>query len=152
MSRLAIFPGSFDPFTLGHQDIVNRALTLFDTIVIAIGYNDQKHGWIPVQERLSTIRDLYHDNPRVIVDAYNTLTADYAQTFHGYDSVCLLRGVRSVKDYEYELGIADVNRRLTGIETVILFSSPHLASCTSSVVRELANFGHDISEWIPFNS
>ena len=138
---LLLFPGSFDPFTLGHADLVSRALKLFDEVVIAIGVNEQKAGWQPVDERLRVIRQLYINEPRVRVSTYTGLTADYAEA--------ILRGVRSVKDYEYELEMADVNRRLTGIDTVVLFADPALAAISSSVVRELAHFGRDISAFLP---
>ena len=140
----AIFPGSFDPFTLGHADIVERGLRLFDHLVIAVGYNEQKQGWMPVEERLEALKALYKDEPRISIESYTTLTVDFARMV-GADAI--LRGIRSVKDYEYELQIADVNRQLAGIETVILFANPQLASISSSVVRELAYFGHDITPY-----
>ena len=143
---LLLFPGSFDPFTLGHADLVNRALKLFDEVVIAIGVNEQKAGWQPVDERLRVIRQLYINEPRVRVSTYAGLTADYAEAI---GAKAILRGVRSIKDYEYELEMADVNRRLTGIDTVVLFADPALAAISSSVVRELAHFGRDISPFLP---
>lgn len=141
-----LFPGSFDPFTLGHADIVKRALALFDSIIIAVGYNEHKAGWIPVDERVRTISQLYKDEPRISVESYSCLTVDFARE---KGAAAILRGIRSVKDYEYELQIADVNRQLAGIETVLLFADPKLASISSSVVRELAHFGKDISEFLP---
>ena len=145
--KKALFPGSFDPFTRGHADIVQRGLRLFDHITIAIGVNEQKKGWLPVEERLRALRQLYRDEPRIAVEAYNGLTVDYAcQQGIGF----ILRGLRTHKDFEYELGMADVNRQLDGdIETVVLFSESDLANISSSVVRELANFGHDIRQWLP---
>ena len=141
-----LFPGSFDPFTIGHADLVKRALQIFDEIVIAIGVNEQKPGWIPVEERMRTIRDLYKDEPRVRVEKYSGLTADFA---HSIGASAILRGVRSIKDFEYEQQIADVNRQLTGIDTLLLFASPSLAAVSSTVVRELAHFGHDITPFLP---
>lgn len=141
-----LFPGSFDPFTLGHEDIVKRALGLFDEVVVAVGYNEQKRGWMPVEERVATIRKLYADEPRVRVESYSGLTADFAAA-QGITTI--VRGVRTVADYEYEIQMADVNRRLSGIETVLLPASPHLASLSSSLVRELSHFGHDVSEYLP---
>lgn len=141
-----LFPGSFDPFTKGHADIVKRALQLFDEIVIAVGYNEQKTGWMSVEERVKIIRQLYADEPRITVESYTGLTADFAQE-HGVTAI--IRGVRSVSDFEYELQMADVNRQLTGIETVLLPASPQLASISSSIVRELAHFHHDISAFLP---
>ena len=141
-----LFPGSFDPFTLGHADIVERALVFFDKVVIAIGYNENKVGWVPVEERLSTIRKLYADEPRVIVESYTGLTVDFAKE-HGI--TVIIRGVRTTIDFEYEMQLADVNRQLTGIDTIFLPASPQLASLSSTVVRELAHFGHDVSAFLP---
>lgn len=146
MNSRVLFPGSFDPFTLGHADIVERALSLFDEVIVAIGYNEQKPGWQSVDERLQAIRNLYDDEPRVKVMAYSGLTADVVKQT---EATCLLRGVRSVKDYEYELQMADINRQLCGVETVLLFTRPEYASISSSVVRELAHFGRDITPFLP---
>ena len=143
----AIFPGSFDPFTLGHADIVERGLRLFDHITIAVGINEQKSGWIPVEERVRALRELYKDEPRVSVESYNGLTIDFA---HEQGARFILRGLRTHKDYEYELGMADVNRKLDAhIETVVLFTEADLANISSSMVRELAHFGRDIRPWLP---
>ena len=141
-----LFPGSFDPFTLGHDDIVRRALTLFDEVVVAIGYNEQKSGWKPVEERIASIRKLYEDEPRVRVESYTGLTVDFAKE---QGITAIIRGVRTTKDFEYELQMADMNRRLTGIETILLPASPEFASLSSSLVRELARFGRDISVFLP---
>lgn len=144
--KIALFPGSFDPFTKGHADIVERALDLFDEVIVAVGYNEQKAGWQPVDERLSAIKTYYADEARVKVLSYTGLTIDLVKETQ---TTCLLRGVRSVKDYEYELQMADINRQLCGIETVLLFTRPELASISSSVVRELAHFGRDITPFLP---
>ena len=141
-----LFPGSFDPFTLGHDDIVRRALMLFDEVVVAIGYNEQKSGWKPVEERIASIRKLYEDEPRVRVESYTGLTVDFAKE---QGITAIIRGVRTTKDFEYELQMADMNRRLTGIETILLPASPEFASLSSSLVRELARFGRDISTFLP---
>jgi pantetheine-phosphate adenylyltransferase len=141
-----LFPGSFDPFTLGHDDIVRRTLTLFDEVVVAIGYNEQKSGWKPVEERIASIRKLYEDEPRVRVESYTGLTVDFAKE---QGITAIIRGVRTTKDFEYELQMADMNRRLTGIETILLPASPEFASLSSSLVRELARFGRDISTFLP---
>ena len=146
MERPVLFPGSFDPFTLGHDDIVRRALEMFDGIVIAVGYNEQKTGWMPVEERVAAIRKLYADEPRITVERYTGLTVDFARE-HGIGII--IRGVRTVADFEFEMQLADVNRQLTGIETILLPASPQLASLSSSIVRELAHFGHDVSAFLP---
>ena len=146
LRRLALFPGSFDPFTKGHADIVTRALALFDEIVVAVGYNEQKPGWMPVEERVEKIRQIYAYEPRVKVESYTGLTVEFAKA-KGVNAI--VRGVRTVADFEYELQMADVNKQLTGIETVLLPASPQFASLSSSVVRELAHFGQDISAFLP---
>ncbi|MBQ8050440.1 MAG: pantetheine-phosphate adenylyltransferase [Bacteroidaceae bacterium] len=145
--KKAIFPGSFDPFTLGHADIVERGLQLFDHIVIAVGYNEEKRGWIPIAERVRALREFYKDEPRISVEQYNTLTVDFARE---QGTPFILRGVRSHKDYEYELQMAEINRELApDIETVALFTTPELSSLSSSIVRELAHFCRDIRNWLP---
>ena len=146
MSRLCLFPGSFDPFTKGHADIVKRALELFDEVVIAVGCNEQKSGRMPVGERVASIKRLYADEPRVKVGSYSGLTVDFAKES---GATAIVRGVRTTKDFEFEMQMADMNRRLTGIETVLLPASPELASLSSSLVRELEHFGHDVSEFLP---
>lgn len=146
MSRIALFPGSFDPFTRGHQTIVERALPLFDKLVIAIGVNRAKKGWMPVEERLEKLRALYANEPRVEVIAYETLTMDLAAE---YGAKYVLRGVRSMADFEYERTIADANRKIGGLETIFLISDADTAHISSSLVRELAAFGHDVSDLLP---
>ena len=144
--KKVIFPGSFDPFTSGHADLVERGLQLFDEVVVAIGYNERKPGWIPVQERVDAIKAFYANEPRVIVDSYSCLTVDFAKQC---GATAILRGIRTVTDYEYEMQLADVNKQLTGIETLLLFANPQLSAVSSSVVRELAHFGKDIKPFLP---
>ncbi|MDE5999954.1 MAG: pantetheine-phosphate adenylyltransferase [Bacteroidaceae bacterium] len=147
MSKKALFAGSFDPFTKGHQNIVDRALqSVADEVVIAIGINHDKRSTFSCEERLQAIRKLYKENPHVQVEAYEGLTTDYAQSI-GADF--LLRGVRSVKDFEFERDMAEVNKRLTGIETVFLLCDPEYACISSSVVRELMSYNTDITEFLP---
>ena len=117
--RIALFPGTFDPFTVGHQALVRRGLTLVDKIVVAIGVNDAKQSYFPVEKRLEAIRDLYRDEPRVKVMTYNQLTVDFARQV---EADFILRGIRTVNDFEYEKMIADVTRELAGIETLLLFT------------------------------
>ena len=142
----AIFPGTFDPFTKGHADIVERGLCIFDKIVIAIGINEGKTPFQTADERKQAICNLYKENPRIEVCTYSGLTTDFARE---KNISTILRGVRSIKDFEYERDIADVNHRISGIETVLLFSSPELSAISSSVVRELHHFGKDITEFLP---
>ena len=144
--RIALFPGTFDPFTLGHQSLVKRVLTCADAVVIAIGINEKKQTYYTLEQRVEAIRNLYANEPRVKVITYSGLTVDVAQQ---EGASFILRGVRSVIDFEYEKAIADVNRQLTGIETLLLFTEPAYAHISSSVVRELLHFGKDVSAFLP---
>lgn len=146
METKALFPGSFDPFTKGHADIVRRALAVFDKVVIGIGVNENKKTMFTPAERLKMIRDLYRDVPGVDVYVYEGLTVDFAGEVN---ATCILRSLRSVKDYEYELSIADVNKKLSGLDTFLLFTNPRLAYVSSSVVRELIHFGKDVTAFLP---
>lgn len=146
MERIAIFPGSFDPFTKGHESLLRRGLALFDRIIIGVGVNEHKRTELAAEQRIGALRRLFAADGRISVEGYAGLTVDFAARHHaGF----ILRGVRSVKDYEYEAGIADLNRRLAGVETVILFTEPEWAFVSSSVVRELMHFGKDISPYVP---
>ncbi|MDR1500191.1 MAG: pantetheine-phosphate adenylyltransferase [Tannerellaceae bacterium] len=146
MIRTALFPGTFDPFTVGHDSLVKRGLELVDNIVVAIGVNEGKRAYFPLEARIAAVRDLYRNEERVSVEAYEMLTADFA-------AMCgarfILRGIRSVNDFEYEKNIADVNRQLSGIETFILFTEPQHTHISSSIVRELLRYGKDVSSFIP---
>ena len=144
--RIALFPGTFDPFTIGHESLVKRGLTVMDEIVIAIGVNDSKKSFFSVEKRIQIISELYADNPQVSVESYNTLTVDFANKI---GAKYILRGIRSVIDFEYEKSIADMNRTISEIETFVLFTEPSLSHISSSIVRELMQFGHDVSELIP---
>lgn len=146
-ARRAFFPGSFDPFTRGHQSLVDRGLEIFDTVVIAVGISATK----PVTAealaaRLEPIRRLYANEPRVEVISYSGLTVDAARQ-HGCN--VMLRGIRNAIDMEYERSLADVNRRISGMETVFLFTLPELSAVSSSVVRELERYGHDVTPFLP---
>ncbi|WP_024990164.1 pantetheine-phosphate adenylyltransferase [Segatella albensis] len=143
--RIGVFTGTFDPFTIGHQNIVERALPLFDKLVIAVAVSKLKHTQDEISERLNNIQTLYADNKNIKVVAYSDLTVDMAKR-EGANFI--VRGVRSVKDFEYEREQAEINRRLSGIETVLLFSEPALSSISSTLVRELQFFGKDASEFI----
>ena len=144
--RIALFPGSFDPFTVGHADIIARALPLFDEIVIAVGPNIHKQGADAMGQRVRHIEALYRNEPRIRVITYNDLTVDLAER---EKAQFILRGIRSVKDFEYERDIAATNRQLTGVETVFIFSDPRYAHVSSSLVRELKAFGRDTSQLVP---
>ncbi len=144
--RIAIFPGSFDPFTIGHASIVRRGLEMFDKIVIGVGYNTNKRSFLTPEERVAAIEKVYASESRVKVVAYDDLTADLARR---EQARFVLRGIRSVKDFEYERDIAGINHRLSGVETVLLFTEPHYADISSTIVRELLAFGKDVSEFLP---
>lgn len=146
MKKIALFPGTFDPFTIGHQSLVSRGLNLVDEIVIAIGVNDKKLTYFSLEKRIEAIQALYRNDPRVSVRSYNSLTVDFAKEM---DAQFILRGIRTVNDFEYEKSIADVNRKLSGIETFILFTEPEHTHISSSIVRELLRYGKDISLFVP---
>ena len=148
--RTGIFVGSFNPFTVGHDSIVRRALPLFDRLVIGVvGDNVHKPDMPSAEERMQVIRDLYADEKGIEVKPYFGLTMDFAKA---EGAQFIVKGVRSVSDFEYEQWQADINRRLGGIETILLYSEPELASVSSSALRELAHFGVDISEFLPKKS
>ena len=144
--KIAVFPGSFDPFTIGHASIVTRGLPLFDEIVIGVGINESKRSLFSHEERVQAIREHYRNEPKVRVVSYNDLTIDLARR---EGAKFILRGLRSVKDFEYERDIANMNHRLSGIETILLFTEPQFSSISSSVVRELIAFGKDVTEFLP---
>ena len=144
--NIAIFPGTFDPFTIGHKSIVDRALALFDEIIIAIGINEAKRGYFTVDQRKEMINTLYQDNDKVSVASYKILTVDFAQE---RSAKYILRGIRSVNDFEYEKTIADVNRELTGVETIIFFTEPKYTHISSTIVRELIRYKKNVSEFVP---
>jgi len=146
--KRAIFPGTFDPFTIGHYSIVMRGLSFFDEIVIGIGTNQAKKTLFSVEKRLEMIQQAFVNEPRIKVASYNVLTVDFALSVQA-DFV--LRGLRSVGDFEYERTVADANRNLTGIETVILFTESKYSYISSTVTRDLISYGKDISKFLPPN-
>ena len=146
MAKTALFAGSFDPYTVGHHALVERALQMFDKVVVAVGYNSEKGGAATIEERVATIDAVYSGDNRVEVRSYSCLTMDFAREV-GAD--VLLRGVRNVKDFEYERELADVNKQIGGIDTVLLVSEPGYSSVSSSVVRELMRYGKDVSDLLP---
>lgn len=144
--RRAIFPGTFDPFTIGHYSVVQRNLTFMDEVVIGIGINENKNTYFPIEKRVEMIRKFYKDEPRIKVESYDCLTIDFARQV---DAQFIVRGIRTVKDFEYEETIADINRKLAGIETILLFTEPELTCVSSTIVRELLGYNKDISMFIP---
>ena len=144
--RIALFPGSFDPFTRGHESIVRRALPLFDKFVIAIGVNADKRSFMSMEQRKALIEDVFKDDPRVEVISYTGLTVDVAREV---GAKFIVRGVRLIQDFENEKHLAEVNRDISGIETILLYTLPEYSHISSSIVRELYRYGQDVSVYLP---
>lgn len=146
MQRIGIFVGSFDPFTIGHDSIVQRVLPLFDKLIIGVGVNESKRYMLAPEQRMEAIQHLYSNNERISVMQYSDLTVDFAQRV---GAKFIVKGVRSVRDFEFEREQADINRSLTGIETLVLFALPGMESVSSTVVRELTHFGRSVERFLP---
>ncbi|WP_111708045.1 pantetheine-phosphate adenylyltransferase [Lutibacter citreus] len=144
--KRAIFPGSFDPITLGHVDIINRGLPLFNEIVIAIGLNSDKNYMFSLEQRKQFIEKYYKNVPKVKVTTYTGLTTEYCKEIN---ADFILRGLRNPADFEFEKAIAQTNRKLTKIETVFLLTSADTAFISSSIVRDVYRHGGDISGLVP---
>lgn len=148
MKKIAFFPGSFDPFTKGHEDIVLRGLTLFDEVVIGIGHNAAKARYFSIEKMITWIEETF-EGKSVKVVSYNDLTANVAKDM-GADF--LIRGLRNTTDFEYENSIAQVNRYLVeNLETVFLITAPHLAPISSTIIRDLHRYGTNIDDFLPYN-
>ncbi len=146
--KIALFPGSFDPFTRGHEDIVRRSLRLFDKVIIALGHNTKKSRYFEVDRMIAYINAAFTDEPRVEVIKYSELTASLAKK---HNAGFMVRGLRNTTDFEYENGISQINRSLNKeLETVFLITSPHLAPISSSIIREVHKYGGDVSEFLPY--
>lgn len=149
MNRVAFFPGSFDPFTNGHADIVMRGLRLFDEVVIGIGTNAAKKRYFSVETMVSLIEKAFVDMPHIKVIVYDDLTANVAKE---HDANFILRGLRNTTDFEYENTISQVNRHLVPeMETIFLITSPEFAPISSTIVRELHKYGADVSDYLPYS-
>ncbi|MBQ3910354.1 MAG: pantetheine-phosphate adenylyltransferase [Muribaculaceae bacterium] len=146
VKRIAMFQGSFDPFTLGHESIVRRAMPLFDEIVVAVVSNIAKQPFMSLESRMAFIKQIFAGEPRVRVVASDGLTVDVARQ---QGASCLLRGVRMIQDFENEMHMAEINRQLGGIETVLLYTLPEFSHISSSIVRELYRYGQDVSAMLP---
>ena len=146
--RVALFPGSFDPFTKGHEDVVRRATALFDRVIVGIGYNPKKERFFELDVIHARICQTFADSPKVEVETYDGLTAEFA---HKVGAEFLLRGLRNTTDFEYENSIAQANRFVyPDLETVFLITSPSLAYISSSIVRELHRFGQNVDAFLPY--
>lgn len=149
MKKIALFPGSFDPFTKGHADIVMRGLKLFDEVIIGIGTNSAKKRYFSLEMMTEKINETFNGNPNVKVVSYDDLTANAALE---YDANFLLRGLRNTTDFEYENTISQVNRHLVGeLETVFLITSPEFAPISSTIVRELHKYGARVDDYLPYD-
>ena len=146
MKRIALYPGTFDPFTVGHLSIVERGIQLFDEIIVAIGVNESKKSVDSVQQRVEHIKKVTSNIPGVRVISYTNLTVETAKE---YGANFILRGVRTVADYDYERNLANANRNLTGIETVLLYTLPELSYISSTMVKDLQRHGYDVSPYVP---
>lgn len=145
--RIAVFPGTFDPITRGHEDIVRRAADIFDRVIIAMGRNTKKQSLFPLEERLAWIREIFKDDPRIEVDTYDELTVEYCRR---KGANFIVRGLRTSGDFEYEAHLAQVNRKLdSSIETIFIITSPELSNISSTVVRDIIIYGGDYTPFVP---
>ncbi len=148
MTKVALFPGSFDPFTRGHEDIVLRSLKIFDEVIITVGHNSNKKRYFNIDSMMECIESAFADNHRVKVRIYDELTAELAKR---YKANFLVRGLRNTTDFEYENGISQVNKYLNAeLETVFLITSPELAPISSSIIREVHKYGGDVTHFLPY--
>ncbi|OJW82607.1 MAG: pantetheine-phosphate adenylyltransferase [Bacteroidetes bacterium 46-16] len=147
MQRICLFPGTFDPITLGHIDIIERAVSLFDKLVIGVGINSSKQPMFSIEQRTEWFKDIFQNEPRIEVAGYEGLTVNFCKTI---GANYILRGIRYVSDFEYEKAIADMNRMLEpGIETLFLTCSPDYSTISSTLVRDVIRNGGDVSKFVP---
>ncbi|MCK4662512.1 MAG: pantetheine-phosphate adenylyltransferase [Bacteroidales bacterium] len=147
MEKIAVFPGSFDPFTLGHESIVKRALPLFDKIIIIIGINSEKSGYFSLEKRKNWINNIFKDEKRISVELFEGLTVDFCKE---KNAKYILRGLRTAADFEYERSIAQMNKAMyPDIESVFILTTPELTPVNSSTVREIIKLGGDASIFLP---
>ena len=147
MKRIAVFPGSFDPITLGHVSIVKRAIPLFDKIIISIGINSEKKNMFSLEKRITWIEQIFKSEPKIVVESYSGLTMYFCRK---KDANYILRGLRTSADFEFERGIGQVNKKLAdNIETIFLLTEPQYTPISSSIIRDVIRNGGDASSMIP---
>ena len=147
MERIAIFPGSFDPFTIGHESIVTRALPLFDKIIISIGYNSEKRQFFPIEKRIQWIKEAFQNDPKIEVETFSGLTVEYCQA---KNAKFILRGLRTAADFEYERAIAQINKKMAyELESIFLLTTPEHTMITSTIVRDIIRHNGDVSQFLP---
>lgn len=146
MKKNAVFPGSFDPFTIGHKYVLDSFLPLFDEIIVAVGVNSEKKGMSAELERIEKIKKLYKNESKISVESYSTLTVDFCKS---HNAQYIIRGLRNTTDFEYEKSIAQMNKDLAGIETLFLMTPPQFEHVSSSIVRELMRYGADVAKYLP---
>ncbi len=147
MQRICLFPGTFDPITLGHVDVIKRAVSLFDKLVIGVGINSSKQPMFTVEQRTGWIKEIFKDDPRIEVTGYEGLTVHFCQEI---GAKFILRGIRYVSDFEYEKAIADMNRMLSQeVETIFLTCAPQFSTISSTIVRDVIRNGGDVKLFIP---
>jgi pantetheine-phosphate adenylyltransferase len=144
--RRAVCPGSFDPVTNGHVDVIQRAAALYDELVVAVLVNPGKAGFFPVEERMELLREAVADLPNITVDSFQGLLVDYCGA---HDIPVIVKGLRAVSDFEYELQMAQMNRELAGIETLFVPTAPQVGHLSSSLIKQIATFGGDVSRLVP---
>jgi pantetheine-phosphate adenylyltransferase len=147
MNKIAVFAGSFDPFTVGHESVVRRALPLFDKIIIAVGFNQEKRQFFSIEKRMAMIKDVFNDEPKVCIDKYTGLTVEYCRKI---GAKYLLRGLRTAADFEFERTIAQLNKKMyPQIESVFILALPEHTPVTSTIVRDIIRFKGDASKFLP---
>lgn len=147
MSRIAVFPGSFSPFTLGHKAVVDNALSIFDKVIIAAGINSEKKEYFSIEERLDWINAVYANNPKIVVKCYEGLTVDFCKK---EGAKYILRGLRDSHDFKYEKNIAQMNKELNEeIETIFIITPVKLSHISSTILRDIIKSGGDISDFLP---
>lgn len=147
MTKIAVFPGSFDPITVGHADIVERALPLFDKIIVAVGVNTQKKYLYSLERRMTWLEEVFKDEPKIKIASYEGLTINFCKQ---EEARYILRGIRSAADFEYEKTIAHLNHAMDeDLETILILSKPELSSISSTIVREIIKGNGDVSKFVP---